>query len=160
MLEPRRHRFLIVADGQFGPLTSKTANSCIRSFPERVVGVFDRVEAGKTVQQVLGFGGAIPVVGDLERALALEPAPSALLIGIAPAGGRLPAEWRDWLKIAIARGLEVWSGLHTFIGDDPELAALARSKGVRIHDVRKPPPDLPIADGRAAEVDAYVVLTV
>jgi uncharacterized NAD-dependent epimerase/dehydratase family protein len=160
MLEPRRHRFLIVADGQFGPLTSKTANSCIRYFPERIVGVFDRVEDGKTAQQVLGFGGAIPVIGDLERALALEPRPTALLIGIAPAGGRLPAEWRDWLEIAIGRGLEIWSGLHTFIGDDPELAALARSKGVRIHDVRKPPPDLPIADGRAAEVDAYVVLTV
>ena len=30
------HRFLIIADGQFGPLTSKTANSCIRYFPERM----------------------------------------------------------------------------------------------------------------------------
>jgi uncharacterized NAD-dependent epimerase/dehydratase family protein len=158
MLEPRRHRFLIIADGQFGPLTSKTANSCIRYLPERVVAVFDRAAAGKTAQDILGFGGAIPVVGAFEEGLALGP--TAVLVGIAPVGGRLPGEWRDWLKTAIARGLEVWSGLHTFVGDDPELAALARAHQVRIHDVRRPPPDLPVADGRAAEVDAYVVLTV
>jgi len=160
MLEPRAHRFLIIADGQFGPLTSKTANSCIRYFPERIAGVFDRVEAGKTAQDVLGFGGAIPVVGDFARGLALAPPPTAVVVGIAPAGGRLPEEWRGWLRYAIERGLEVWSGLHTFVGDDPELGALARAKGARIYDVRKPPATLPIADGRAAEVDAYVILTV
>jgi D-glutamate N-acetyltransferase len=158
MLTPTQHRFLIIADGQFGPLTSKTANSCIRYLPERIVAVFDRAAAGKTVQDVLGFGGRIPVVGDYERGLALGP--SAVLIGIAPMGGQLPAEWRGWLKTAIERRLEIWSGLHTFIGDDPELGALARARGVRIHDVRKPPATLPIADGRAAEVDPYVILTV
>ncbi len=158
MLDPRQHRFLIVADGQFGPLSSKTANSCIRYFPERIVGVFDRAAAGKTAQDVLGFGGAIPVVGDFARGLELGP--TAILIGIAPVGGQLPDEWRGWLKSAIARRLEVWSGLHTFIGDDLELGALARAHGVRIHDVRKPPAKVPVADGRAAEVDAYVILTV
>src|SRR5207245_8272274 len=105
MLEPREHLFLIGADGQCGPLTSKTANSCIRYLPERIVGVFDRVEAGKTAWDVLGFGGPIPVVGSFEGALALGP--TALLIGIAPAGGQLPAEWRGWLKTAIGRGLEI-----------------------------------------------------
>ena len=155
---PQRHRFLIIADGQFGPLTSKTANSCIRYFPDRIVAVFDRTEAGKTVQHVLGFGGAIPVVGDFARGLALGP--TAVLIGIAPIGGQLPAEWRGWLKTALERGLEIWSGLHTFIADDPELGSLARAQGVRILDVRKPPAQLPIADGRAAEVEPYVILTV
>ena len=149
MLAPNQQRFLIIADGQFGPLTSKTANSCIRYFPDRIVAVFDRTEAGKTVQHVLGFGGAIPVVGDFARGLALGP--TAVLIGIAPIGGQLPAEWRGWLKT---------SGLHSFIADDPELGSLARAQGVRILDVRKPPAQLPIADGRAAEVEPYVILTV
>ena len=152
------HKFLIVADGQFGPLTSKTANSCIRYFPERIVGVMDRVHSGKTVQDVLGFGGAIPVVGEFNRGLALGA--TAVLIGIAPAGGQLPPEWKTWLRAAIERRLEIWSGLHTFIGDDPELGPLARTKGVRILDARKPPAGLPIADGRAADVDAFVILTV
>jgi D-glutamate N-acetyltransferase len=158
MLEARQHRFFIIADREFGPLTSKTANSCVRYFPERIVAVLDRANAGRTVQDVLGFGGGIPVVGDFDPGLALGP--TAVLIGIAPTGGQLPAEWRAWLKAAIARGLEIWSGLHTFIGDDPELGPLARARGVRVLDARKPPADLPIADGRAAEVPAYVVLTV
>jgi len=151
------HRFLIVADGQFGPLTSKTANSCIRYFPERIVGVFDREHAGKTVQEVLGFGGSIPVIGDFTKGLDSRGGATAVLVGIAPAGGRLPDEWRDWIREAIERKLEIWSGLHTFISEDAELGALARRLGVRILDARKPPANLPIADGRAAEVDAYVV---
>jgi uncharacterized NAD-dependent epimerase/dehydratase family protein len=152
------HRFLILADGQFGPLTSKTANSCIRYFPERIVAVFDRGSAGKTVQDVLGFGGSIPVVGDFGAGL--ERGATAVLIGIAPAGGQLPLEWRGWLRQAIECRKEIWSGLHTFIGEDPELASLARQHGVRIWDARKPPAQLPIADGRAAEVDAFVILAV
>src|SRR5437667_9540582 len=96
---PQRHRFLILADGQFGPLTSKTANSCIRYFPERIVAVFDRTEAGKTVQQVLGFGGAVPVVGDFTRGLALGP--SAVLIGIGPMGGQLPPARSSWAQATL-----------------------------------------------------------
>jgi len=160
MTKPSQHRFLIVADGEFGPLTSKTANSCIRYFPERIVAVLDRKEAGKTVQDVLGFGGKIPVVADFDQGVAQGGGATAVLIGIAPPGGRLPDEWRGWLRAAIERRLEIWSGLHTFIGDDPELGPLARAKGVTILDARKPPPNLPIADGRAAEVDAFVILAV
>jgi uncharacterized NAD-dependent epimerase/dehydratase family protein len=154
------HRFLIIADGEFGPLTSKTANSCIRYFPERIVAVLDRRQAGKTAHDVLGFGGKIPVVGDFERGIDNGPGATAVLIGIAPLGGRLPDEWKAWLRTAIERGLEIWSGLHTFISDDPELGPLARAKGVRILDARKPPANLPIADGRAADVNAFVILTV
>jgi D-glutamate N-acetyltransferase len=155
-----KHRFLIIADGEFGPLSSKTANSCIRYFPERIVAVLDRKQAGKTVQDVLGFGGKIPVVADFERGIAQGQGATAVLIGIAPAGGKLPEEWKGWLRSAIEQKLEIWSGLHTFIGDDPELGPLAKARGVRILDARRPPPNLPIADGRAAEVDALVVLAV
>src|SRR5438552_2472557 len=159
-LMPARNtqRFLILADGQFEPMTSKTANCCIRYMPERIVGVLDRAHPGITVQQVMGVGGSLPVVGDFERGLGLGA--TAVLIGIAPMGGRLPAEWRGWLRTALERGLEIWSGLHTFIGDDPELGALARERRVRIFDAGKPPATPPVADGLAAEVDAYVVHTV
>ncbi len=156
-MAPPTHRFLVIADGQFGPETSKTANSCIRYFPERIVGVLDRGQAGRTVQEVLGFGGAIPVVGDFERGLALGTGATAVLVGIAPPGGQLPEEWRAWIRLAIERRLEIWSGLHTFLSDDVEFGPLAHRLGVRILDARKPPPNLPIADGRAGEVDAYVV---
>jgi D-glutamate N-acetyltransferase len=151
-------RFLIVADGDFGPMTSKTANSVIRYLPERTVGVLDRQHAGNTVQDVLGFGGPRPVVGSMREGLALGP--TAVLIGIAPQGGRMPAEWRAWLAEALDHGCDLWSGLHTFLGDDPLLAEEARANGRRIHDLRRPPADLPIASGLAKTVEPFVVLTV
>jgi uncharacterized NAD-dependent epimerase/dehydratase family protein len=151
-------RFLILADGDFGPMTSKTANSVIRYLPERTVGVLDRSLAGKTAQEVLGFGGGIPVVGSMREGLVLQP--SAVLVGIAPVGGRLPEEWRTWLAEALDGGCDLWSGLHTFLGDDPLLAAKARTGGRRILDLRRPPADLPVASGAAKTVEPYVVLTV
>jgi uncharacterized NAD-dependent epimerase/dehydratase family protein len=151
-------RFLILADGDFGPMTSKTANSVIRYLPERTVGVLDRQHAGTTAQDVLGFGGKIPVVGSMREGLALGP--TAVLVGIAPQGGRLPDEWRAWLAEALDGGCDLWSGLHTFLGDDPVLAGKAKAGGRRILDLRRPPADLPIASGAAKTVEPYVVLTV
>jgi uncharacterized NAD-dependent epimerase/dehydratase family protein len=155
---PRELRFLVIAEGQFGPLTSKTANSCIRYTPERVVGVIDSRRAGRTSQDVLGFGGDIPVVATVAEGLLRKP--TALLIGVAPQGGKLPDEWRAMILAAIDAGLDVWSGLHTFIGADPEFAARAEKKKVAIHDLRRPPLDLPVAMGRVRKVDSTVVLTV
>jgi uncharacterized NAD-dependent epimerase/dehydratase family protein len=151
-------RFLIIADGDFSPMTSKTANSVIRYLPERTVAVLDRQQAGKTAQEVLGFGGAIPIVASMRAGLALKP--TAVLVGIAPQGGRLPEEWRSWLGEALDAGCDLWSGLHTFLGDDPMLAAKASAGGRRIFDLRRPPADLPIASGAAKSVEPYVVLTV
>ncbi|MEP6473866.1 MAG: DUF1611 domain-containing protein, partial [Gemmatimonadota bacterium] len=151
-------RFLILADGEFGPLTSKTANSIIRYLPDRTVGVVDQQHAGQTCQDVLGFGGKIPVVGSMREGLAFKP--DAILIGIAPVGGKLPDRWRTWLAEAIDAGCSIWSGLHTFLNDDPMLAERARLSKVEIHDLRRPPADLPVASGKAKYVDPYVILTV
>jgi uncharacterized NAD-dependent epimerase/dehydratase family protein len=151
-------RFLILADGLFGPDSSKTANACIRYTPERVVGVIDSTRAGRTAADVVGFGGDIPVVGTLEEGLALGP--NALLVGIAPAGGKLPPDWVRLIGRAIEHKLEIWSGLHTFVADVPELAALAARHGVAIYDLRRPPADLDVARGRVRGVDATVVLSV
>ncbi len=151
-------RHLILADGDFGPLTSKTANSIIRFQPDRVVAVLDRQHAGKTSQEILGAGGGIPVVASMQEGLALGA--NSVLIGIAPVGGQLPPEWRAWLREALEGGCHIVSGLHTFLGDDPLLAEAARVHGRRIEDLRRPPADLPVASGRAKATKALRVLTV
>ena len=151
-------RFLILADGDFQPMTSKTANSVIRYLPERVVGVVDHVAAGKTARDVLGFGDGIPVVKDMDAGLALKP--DAVLIGIAPMGGKLPESWHAGLRKALEAGCDIWSGLHTFLGDDPVLAETAKKHGREIRDVRKPPANLPVAEGFARLVEPMVMLTV
>jgi uncharacterized NAD-dependent epimerase/dehydratase family protein len=152
------YRYLILAEGSFGPQTSKTANSAIRYLRDRVVGVLDSSRAGVMVQEVLGFGGALPIVGTLEDGLSLEP--TALLIGIAPTGGSLPSAWRPTLLRALEAGLPIVSGLHFYLSEDDELATAANLRGVTIHDLRMPPPDLGVSTGRARLVDALVVHTV
>ena len=151
-------RFLILADGLFGPRSSKTANSCIRYTPEQVAAVLDSTNAGRSVSDVLGFGEGIPIVGTFDEGMAHQP--TALLIGIAPQGGRLPDDWRAVIKSALRNRMDVWSGLHTFIGDDAEFASLAREFGATIHDLRKPPADIPVATGLARGVASTIILTV
>ena len=108
----------------------------------------------------MGFGGSIPVVGSLDAALEIRPVPDAVLIGIAPQGGVLPASWRRTLERAIDAGLDIWSGLHTPLADDPALSERARATGVRLFDLRKPPRDLVVGTGRARETRGMRVLTV
>ena len=153
-----KRRFLILAEGNFGPQSSKTANACIRYSPDEVVAVLDSTSKSSTVQDVLGFGGNIPIVSSFDEGMALEP--NALLIGIAPAGGQFPASWRAMVLQALARGLDIWSGLHTMLGDDAEFAVAANKSGARIFDLRRPPSDLDVAYGRVRDLDATIVLTV
>ena len=112
-------RVLILAEGRFSPIDAKTATCVIRYVPDEVVGVLDSRTAGRTTDQVLGFGPALPIIGTIEEGLALGP--DTLLIGVAPRGGALPPAWRAVVARALEAGLTVASGLHTFLGDDPEL---------------------------------------
>jgi uncharacterized NAD-dependent epimerase/dehydratase family protein len=154
----QEHRYLILAEGHFGPASSKTANSAIRYLPDRILAVIDSTHAGGVVSDVLGFGGDIPILSTVDEGLSLEP--SALLIGIAPAGGQLPDAWRPPLRAAINAGLDIVSGLHFYLADDKEISFMAAEKGVRLFDLRKPPADLPVSTGLAREVEPLVVLTV
>jgi uncharacterized NAD-dependent epimerase/dehydratase family protein len=125
-------RLVILIDGYHDAHTAKTAVNVIRYKPEEVVAVLDRQAAGRTTQDLLGVGGTIPVVA----ALADAPGANALLIGIAPPGGKIPPPWRAIVLEGIARGLDIVSGLHDFLKDDAEFAAAARQSGARLVDVR------------------------
>lgn len=126
-------KLVILTEGHSNPHTAKTACSVIRYRPDEVLAVLDSTNAGRTTGQLLGVGGDIPVVGDLNAA----PGADTLLIGIAPPGGKIPAPWRRVVARAIDRGMDVVSGLHDFLSDDNEFAAAARARGVRLIDVRK-----------------------
>jgi D-glutamate N-acetyltransferase len=154
----KRRRLAVLAEGSFNALDGKTALGVLRYRPDEVVAVIDSTRAGRTCEACVGIGGAIPVVADVASAAAFDA--DGLLIGIAPQGGDLPAAWRPIVRDALERGWDVLSGLHRFLGDDNELAALARERGAALLDVRRTPPRRPIATARAARVEALVVLTV
>src|SRR5215213_362238 len=116
-------RYLVYAEGQFGTPASKTGHSVIRYSGDRVVAVLDSKHAGKTVSDVLGFGGDIPIVASIDDGVARGA--DSLLVGIAVAGGGLPDAAHAAIHSAIERGLEIWNGLHAFVADDPVLGPLA-----------------------------------
>jgi len=159
MRPSKRRRLLILAEGQFGVHSAKTAYGVIRYGRDDVVAVLDSTRAGQNVAAFLP-GRDIPIVASLGEALSLPTRPDALLIGIAPTGGRLPDAWRAVIRDAITAGLDVLSGLHTFVGDDPEFAVLAAEHGVVIVDYRRPPERMETAVGRRHGAGKRVILTV
>jgi uncharacterized NAD-dependent epimerase/dehydratase family protein len=151
-------RLAILAQDKFGVLSSKTAACVIRYQPRRVVCVIDSSNRGRAVGDVLGFGGAIPIVGSMGEALAQRP--DALLVGIAPRGGLLPDAWRGVIREALEAGLNVLSGLHTMLGEDAEFSRIAAERGAAIWDVRKPLLPDGVSTGALKGRTGRVVLTV
>ncbi|MEE9167445.1 MAG: DUF1611 domain-containing protein [Candidatus Neomarinimicrobiota bacterium] len=151
-------RYAILADGNFDYVTSKTGNAILRYRPEEAVCVIDSYTAGMTAREVLGWGSDAPIVPDIREALAYSP--NTLLIGIAPPGGELPAAWRGWITFAIKSNLDIISGLHRYLSDDPEFSSLASRHGVTIVDLRRPPDILPFLEGSWQNREKPVLMTV
>jgi len=78
---------------------------------------------------------------------ALAAGARTLVIGIAVVGGAIPATMRAVILEALNRGLDVASGTHDRLADDPEFAAAAASSGATITDIRVPPAGLPVGKG-------------
>jgi len=143
----------ILARGYFKNKHGKTAHGVIRYGTRyEITSVIDETCAGEDAGAHLGLPfKKIPIVAEVPAGA------DVLIIGVAPSGGRLPQDWRTDIETAIENGMDIVSGLHQFLGDDPELASLASGRGVSIWDVRRPPEELVIASGYRAAVP--VVLT-
>jgi uncharacterized NAD-dependent epimerase/dehydratase family protein len=145
-------RYLILAEGKSGdPHYGKTMRGVVDYSPNPTVAIVDSTRVGESYK-------GIPVVGRVEDGLRYEP--TTALVGVATQGGRFPPEWRELLKQSIAAGLDLESGLHEFVSDDPELVALADQHGVELRDLRKPPADLNVPTGENLRLGAKTVLTV
>ena len=151
-------RYIVLAPGTFTSRAAKMAHGVIAYSSDTVVAVIDPDHAGRRVRDVLPrLASDAPFVTDLAEGM--QYGPTALLVGIAPAGGALPEPFREAIRNAIAAGLEIVSGLHAMLGEDAEFAALARTHDTRIWDLRLPPP-APLFSGAAWDVRARIVLTV
>lgn len=70
-----------------------------------------------------------------------------LVIGVANRGGVISQAWKKVLVGALEEGLDLASGLHNLLSDEPDLVAVAEATGRSLHDVRVPEVAYPIADG-------------
>ena len=139
-------RLAIFAEGLFSGHHGKTAHGVIRYGTRDVVAVIDSTQAGRTAAEVVPFSlGDVPIVATLREAIDLGA--SALLVGVAPTGGKLDPSWRAVLREAIGAGLHLEAGLHTQLSEDPELRRAATRAGVALRDLRAAPPDLTVPQG-------------
>jgi uncharacterized NAD-dependent epimerase/dehydratase family protein len=151
-------RYAILAPGLFATRSAKTAHGVIAYGRDATVAVIDPDFAGRHVREAVPYlASDVPIVATFEDALRLQP--TALLLGTAPPGGALPDAWRATVLQAIEAGLEIVSGLHQFLADDPEFAEAAARSGSVLRDVRTPPAPR-LFTGEASRVAPVVVLTV
>jgi uncharacterized NAD-dependent epimerase/dehydratase family protein len=85
---------------------------------------------------------------DMTVAEAAAAGVRTVVVGVANRGGVIAPAWISVLAEALAAGMDLASGLHNLLRDEPELVAAARAHGRTLHDVRVPDRRYPIADGR------------
>jgi uncharacterized NAD-dependent epimerase/dehydratase family protein len=146
-------QYLILAEGfSADPHYGKTMRGVLRYRRDDVAAILDSARAAGDTEE------GVPVVRTVAEALPLGA--DTALVGVATQGGRFPPAWIGLLRECVEYGLDVENGLHVFLADDPELAALAAARGVELRDLRRPPRDLSTATGANLAVPATIVLTV
>jgi uncharacterized NAD-dependent epimerase/dehydratase family protein len=156
---------VIYCESAFGTTNGKTAHGLVRRTRRYIVlSVVDSRNAGHDAGLILdGRPNGIPIVSNVAEAVetAVKAGRTAthFVIGLAPDGGRLSPQARGHVIQAVKGGLNIDSGLHDLLGEDPEIADLARRYNVQIRDVRKPPPRhaLHFFSGKIEAVDALKV---
>lgn len=81
-----------------------------------------------------------------------------LVLGIASSGGKLGRDLIEDAAAALEAGMNVASGLHERLRDEPRLVALAEEGGLQLFDVRDPPANLTV--GKGYERPGHRLLTV
>ena len=132
---------IVITAGYLDTSNGKTAHGLIRGTERfNVLGIIDHKHPGRDAGEVLdGRKRGIPVFATLAdfAAVVKEPVKYCIL-GVATKGGVIPESIQVMLKEALEHGYSLVNGLHDYISDHPELANLAKEKGLEIIDVRKP----------------------
>ncbi|MDH3741212.1 MAG: DUF1611 domain-containing protein [Hyphomicrobiales bacterium] len=155
MLEPH-HKLAIYAENAMGKLDAKMAEGVLRYGENPVLCVIDSRCAGKKVKDVCAVPSEVPIVAGIHDAI--EMGTEALVLGTAPSGGRIPADWWDALDQAVAGGVSIVNGLHDKLNEHyTDLPGSTQW----IWDIRSPAGDAPrIASGLAGNLDNKRVLMI
>lgn len=128
--------FLLYLGSSSDPVGIKTSRGLAEFRPEDCVGEFRHDDCPLTL--------GLPRL-DLKAAAAAGA--KTLVLGIANAGGILDKRLVHDAAAALEAGLNVASGLHRRLRDEPRLACLAKERGLQLFDVRKPPATLRVGNG-------------
>ncbi|MDZ4731119.1 MAG: N-acetyltransferase DgcN [Xanthomonadales bacterium] len=129
--------YLILIGQQDDPTYAKTGFGIVQWRPELVTGQ-------------LRFPGCDVDMGvpDMTVAQAVAAGARSLVIGVAPVGGSIPDSWWEIIEQAAQAGMDIVSGLHIKLNDRASLVNIAKASGARLVDVRTPPKNLPVGNGK------------
>lgn len=129
--------YLILIGQQDDPTYAKTGFGIVQWRPELVAGQ-------------LRFPGCDVDLGvpDMTVDHAIATGVRSLVIGVAPVGGAIPDSWWEIIEKAAAGGLDIVAGLHIKLNARPSLVDIAKASGARLTDVRTPPRNLPVGNGK------------
>jgi len=128
--------YLLYLGGTADPLSIKTSRGVAEFRAQDCVGEYRRDES--------------PLTLGLQRLTMAEGAAAGartMILGIAGAGGRMGPDLIEDAAAALEAGMNVASGLHHRLRDQPRLVELAQARGLQLFDVRDPPHDLAVGNG-------------
>lgn len=118
-------------------LSAKVAQGIKDWRPENAIGQF----------RLPGCGADLGL-NDLTLQESFDVGAKTLVIGVANRGGVISAAWKQVLIDALRMGFDLASGLHNLLRDEPDLVDEAAANGRKLHDVRVPSVEYPIANGK------------
>ena len=128
--------YLLYLGHSADPLAIKTSRGVAMFRPEDCIGEFRHDDCPLTLD-----------LPRLNMAQGVAAGARTLILGIAGAGGKLGADLVADAAAALEAGLNVASGLHQRLRDEPRLVALAQQRGLQLFDVRDPPEGLSVGKG-------------
>ncbi|MEN7551218.1 DUF1611 domain-containing protein [Rapidithrix thailandica] len=134
---------IILTSGLYTRDNGKTAHGLVRGTERfKIVGVVDSEETrGKDAGELLdGTHRGIPIFASIAEAHHSLGQVDYCIIGVALPGGKLSKELKKQISQAMAKGMSIVNGLHTFLNEDPEMAFLTVQHEVNIFDIRMPKP--------------------
>ena len=157
-----KERAIVYGEEQLGKLDGKVTNGLVRhSEKYEIAGVIDSTKAGMDAGEFLdGVKNGIPVFRNIEDAIDnLNYIPEYFIYGIAPLASYLTKEQRVIIFTAMKKGMNIVNGLPEFFTEDEEFMRKELEYGVRIYDIRKPPPrkDLHIFRGSIFNVKTPII---
>jgi uncharacterized NAD-dependent epimerase/dehydratase family protein len=131
-------RAMIYADRLYSCADGKTAHGLVRySKKFNIVCVVDStLPVGDAAEFLDGTKKGIPLLNSLDDAFT-SMHPDTFIIGAVSEGGVLPEGYDKVVDWALSKGLDVVSGLHQFLSDDPRFIKRAKEHQCTITDVRK-----------------------
>ena len=133
-----KRRAIVYTDRFFKCADGKTAHGLVR-FSKRfdISCVVDTTLPEGDAGEILdGIKRNIPLYNDLDKAYSKSHS-NIFIIGAVSEGGILPEGYDKAVIWALKKGLDIVSGLHQFLSDDPVFTKLAKKHDCKITDVRK-----------------------